>query len=126
MITQHERRVPWLAIGVAVLAIIVILGGLLALATLGMPAFGFGSGPYSVMFWGWGIMFVMMFAMLLFGILIIGGIIALVVWAIRAFGPQLGRRQDEALAILDQRFARGEINPEEYQTRRRELVESRR
>lgn len=124
MIAQHERRVSWLAIGVAVLAIIVILGGMLAITALGMPAFGFGSAAYPVMSWGWGAMMVMMVVMLLFWVLIIGGIIALVVWAIRAFGPQLGRRQDEALAILDQRFARGEINQEEYQMRRRELQET--
>jgi len=126
MIAQHERRVPWLIIGVAVLVILGILGGILAVAALATPAFGFGSGPFPGMFWGWGMMFLMMLVMLVFWVLIIGGIIALAVWAIRGFGPRLGRREDEALAILDQRFARGEINQEEYEMRQRELLATRR
>lgn len=126
MIAPHERRVRWLIVGAAVLMILAILGGILAVATLATPAFGFGSGPFPGVFLGWGMMFLMMLVMLVFWVLILGGIIALVVWAIRGFGPRLGRREDEALAILDQRFARGEINQEECEMRQHELLAARR
>ncbi len=52
-----------------------------------------------------------------------GGLIALVVWAIRTFaGPTGAERRGEpasdALGTLEQRFARGEIDQEEFERRR--------
>ena len=52
-----------------------------------------------------------------------GGLIALVVWAVRSFGNPAGteRRREsppDALAILEERFARGEIDQEEFERRR--------
>jgi uncharacterized membrane protein len=65
----------------------------------------------------------MILGMLLLWALIVGGIIALVAWVFRSL---VGLRpSDEAVAILDQRFARSEISQDEYAARRRELLHSR-
>ena len=70
--------------------------------------------------WGmWGVWgFPMMLFMLLFWVLVIGG----VVLGIRWLATQ-GResRSDTALEILRQRYARGEINKEEFDAKKRDL-----
>jgi len=45
-----------------------------------------------------------------------GGVIALVVWAIRGFRPS--DKPGSALSILQERFARGEIDGQEYERRK--------
>jgi len=50
------------------------------------------------------------------------GVVLLVVWAVRQFGsrePEPGKR---ALEILEERFARGDIDAQEFEARRSELV----
>ena len=47
-------------------------------------------------------------------------IAAAVVWGLRA--PQRDRRQHHAVEILNERFARGEVDRTEYETRRAELT----
>lgn len=81
-----------------------------------MMAFGFG---------GFGMLF-----MLLFWILVAG----LVVWALAQFLPGVTQRtttsgaitsvsrQDSALDVLRQRYARGELSKAEYDDMRRELA----
>jgi putative membrane protein len=73
--------------------------------------------------WGWGHMFFGSFMMLLFW----GGLIIVIVLAVRwastgpargGDGPAPGNR---ALDILEERYARGEIEKEEYEERRRLL-----
>ena len=54
-----------------------------------------------------------------------GGIIFLVVWAVRSIGTTPARRDSEALGILQRRFAGGEIDRDEYEARRR-VLETRR
>ena len=49
-----------------------------------------------------------------------GGIVALVIWAVRRFSAS--RNSDNALAILNERFARGEIDQQEYNTRKAALL----
>jgi putative membrane protein len=61
----------------------------------------------------------MMWMMWLFGLLFWAGLIAFGVWAVRRFTerrPAGGARQ-----ILEERFARGEIDDEEFQRRLRTL-----
>ena len=52
-------------------------------------------------------------------------VIGLVVWAVRSFGnrdaPADHQQQDRARAILDERYARGDISTEEYRQRRETL-----
>ena len=73
--------------------------------------------------WGWGHMFFGSFMMLLFW----GGLIILIVFAVRSMGSGSPRGGDgpapgnRALDILEERYARGEIDKEEYEERRRLL-----
>lgn len=82
-----------------------------------------GSGPYD---WGWGghpMMwgawgFGMMFMMILFWGVIIVAVVVGIRWLL---GQGKESRSDSALEILRQRYARGEINKEEFETRRKDL-----
>lgn len=50
------------------------------------------------------------------------GVILLVVWAARPTEGPTHRRQRSALEILEERFARGELDAEEFTARRRQLT----
>ena len=77
---------------------------------------GWGMHPMGWMWGAWGIG--MMFVMLVFWGLVIVGIVLGIRWLARQ-----GRepRSDSALEILRQRYARGEINKEEFDAKRRDL-----
>lgn len=107
------------------IVLLVVLGAVLLLPVLGM-SFGFGGmggmmgpGPmagrgmmggwYGGGGWGWG------------GLLFLGLIIAGVVLITRGLLDKAGRT-DEALAILRQRLARGEITTEQYEELKRALA----
>ena len=63
--------------------------------------------------------------MLLFALIwlaVLAGIVVLIVWAVRQTGAG-GRRPEDALAILDTRYARGEITREDYERMKREISE---
>lgn len=49
-----------------------------------------------------------------------GGLIVLVVWAVRQFGDRRGSGEDP-LAVLNRRLAAGEITQEQYEQTRRAL-----
>lgn len=79
-----------------------------------MGSFGMGTGYMG----GFGWIF-----MLLFWGLVIVGLVALVKWiagSSRTSDP-VSRHGDEALKILKERYARGEIDSEELAARKREL-----
>lgn len=59
--------------------------------------------------------------MILWWVLIIVGVVALVKWVVMSSGGRSGDSQ--ALEILKQRYARGEIDEQEFQKRKRELTE---
>lgn len=65
---------------------------------------------------GWGMSFGWIF-MLLFWVLVILGIVAIVRW----LSGSNSTRQKTALEILQERYARGEIDQQEYQQKRRDL-----
>ncbi|WP_422022332.1 SHOCT domain-containing protein [Pyruvatibacter mobilis] len=73
--------------------------------------------------WGWGHMIFGSLMMILFW----GGIIVVVVLAVRRFGsgPSHGTppatSRNKALDILQERFARGEIDKDEFEERKRHL-----
>lgn len=74
--------------------------------------------------WGWGAWLVMSVLMVLFWGLVIAGIVVLARYLAgsRQGGPTLpDRGRSSAEELLDERFARGEIDQDEY-TRRRELL----
>jgi len=67
--------------------------------------------------WRWGGLL-----MLLPGVLIVGGIVAAVVWGIgNSAEPQNPAGPSNAREILDARYARGEITRDEYQQMRRDV-----
>ena len=90
-----------------------------------MPAFVSGQERYSGWGWGmhpmgwmggvWGIG--MMFMMLIFWVLFIAGLVLAVRWLL----SDQRRRSDSAMDILRQRYARGEINQEEFEAKKRDL-----
>ena len=77
---------------------------------------GWGMHPMGWMggFWGVGMMFMMM----LFWILMIAGLVFAVRWLMSQGKDSRG---DSALEILRQRYARGEINKEEFEAKKRDL-----
>jgi len=69
------------------------------------------------MWWGaWGVG--MMLMMLLFWVLVIVGLVVGIRWLM---GQKKEPRSDSALEILRQRYARGEINKEEFEAKRKDL-----
>ncbi|WP_237698692.1 SHOCT domain-containing protein [Pyrococcus yayanosii] len=60
--------------------------------------------------------------MLLFWIAIIVAVALLIKWIIEQGSS--GTSRNRALEILDEKYARGEINDEEYERRKRKLLES--
>jgi len=65
---------------------------------------------------GWGGPF-----MILFWILVIVGVVVLVKWLVDQSSASKGSRDKAPLDILRERYARGEINREEYEQKRRDL-----
>jgi len=66
--------------------------------------------------WGWGLG--MMAMMFLFWALVIIGLIVGIRWLV---GRGRGERPNTALEILRQRYARGEINKEEFEAKKKDL-----
>lgn len=50
------------------------------------------------------------------------GVILLVVWAVRRPDDRNGDSRRRALEILEERYARGEVDAEEFTARRQQLV----
>lgn len=70
--------------------------------------------------WGMGIS---MLFMLLLWVITIVGIVFLVKWVLdQTTTRQRGTTEDSALDILKKRYARGEINKEEYEEKKRDLL----
>jgi putative membrane protein len=66
--------------------------------------------------WGWGIG--MMAMMFLFWVIFIVGLIVGIRWLLGKVGEQ---KADSALEILRQRYARGEINKDEFEAKKKDL-----
>ena len=87
---------------------------------------GIGDGAYGEhMFgWGWGHMIFGSVFMLLFWAAIIIGIVVVVRWiAGSGHTHSVAPQHDSALDILRQRFAKGEIDQEEFERRKRSLTQ---
>ncbi len=103
-----------IVVGVVIL-VVLVLGGLGG----GMMGFGGMMGNYYGP--GFGLRGLLM---MLFWVLLIGGIVLLVVWAMAQGGraaPSGAQPQNSALEILKQRCARGEITREQFVQMRRDL-----
>ena len=87
----------------------------LALAQERSYEWGWGMHP---MMWGaWG--FGMMLMMILFWVLVIVGVVLGIRWLL---GQGKESRPDSAVEILRQRYARGEINKEEFDAKKKDLL----
>ncbi|HCB29857.1 MAG TPA: electron transporter RnfE [Acinetobacter lwoffii] len=71
-------------------------------------------------FGGWGMGFGFIF-MLLFWILVILGIAALIRWLMNQSSPGRNSHGKSPLEILQERYAHGEIDREEYEQKKRDL-----
>jgi len=71
-------------------------------------------GPWT---WGWG----MMIGMLIFWVIVIIGLVLLVRWIVNISKGQ--PKEASALNILKSRYARGEISKEEFEEKKRDLLE---
>jgi putative membrane protein len=69
---------------------------------------------------GWGMGFGMVF-MLLFWVLVILGIAVLIRWLMTQASPDRSPREKSPLEILQERYARGEIDHDEYEQKKRDL-----
>ncbi|MEW5707470.1 SHOCT domain-containing protein [Pelomicrobium sp. G1] len=80
-------------------------------------------GGYDGYGWGWGMGFGMI-SMVLFWVLVILGIVILVKWiaAGSSSGGGSAPREKTALDILKERYARGEIDREEFEQKKRDLA----
>ncbi len=80
-----------------------------------MGNWGYGAGVgFFGMFFGW-------VFMLAFWVLIIWGIIMLIQWVVRQ-GSQASEKKDSgAMAILEERYAKGEISKEEFKEKKKDL-----
>ncbi|ALV63433.1 hypothetical protein ADU37_CDS17340 [Thermococcus sp. 2319x1] len=75
-------------------------------------------GWHDMMGFGWFGWFGMLF-MLVFWVLVILGIVWLIKWAAES-GSKTSRKR--ALEILDEKYAKGEIDDEEYERRKRKIL----
>lgn len=103
---------------VAIALVIVLIVVLVPALWMGSMMGGYGAP--------WGMMGAGAWWMLLFPVSLVLGVVLLVVWAVRQSGSQGSASSgDGALAILQQRYARGEIGREEYERIRDELAQER-
>lgn len=84
-----------------------------------MMRYGFGNGGFGMMGGTWG--FLMTLFMLLLIVLAILGIVALVRY-LQKSKPVAVPAENPALMILNERYARGELNDEEYTTKKATLM----
>ncbi len=108
----------------------IILAVLMLVATLwtgfsgwqNSPGWGSWGGMMGPGMMGFGFGGLMMIPMVIFWGLVIWGII----WLVRGVGgccvPSYSERTDSAMDILKKRYAQGEINKEEFDARKKDLV----
>jgi putative membrane protein len=82
---------------------------------------GWGMGPD--MMGGWGMGWFGMIFMMIFWVLVIVGLVFLIKWLIQATssGKTDRRTGPKAIDILKERYARGEISKEEFETMKQDL-----
>jgi len=82
---------------------------------------GWGMGPG--MMGGWGLGWLGMIMMLAFWALVIVALVLLIRWLAQVSrGGAFGGRGPQALEILKERYARGEIDKEEFEAKKRDLT----
>lgn len=72
--------------------------------------------------WGGGFGLFSWLMMLLFWILVIAGVVLLLRWLAEQVRPKRGASEESALEILKKRYAKGEIDKEEFEAKKRDLM----
>lgn len=117
---DHANRTRSTALGLAGLAALLYPASALAQPPAGAPGWGWGNMPY-MMGYGMGWLGTIMM-LVVWGMVVVGGVY-LVRWliqSVRHASPEAGGR-DRALEILRERYARGEIDKEQYERMRADL-----
>lgn len=110
--------------------LMVITTTILVFSTLSFTAYAMGGGMGGGMSRGmggsgWGMSWLGGIFMFIFWIFIIIGIIFLVRWLIQTTREESGKNIDDsqnALDILKERYARGEINKQEFEGKKKDLL----
>ena len=112
-VARRRRRL----IGLALVGLVsVAIGFVPTWALAQSPDWSWGMHPMSWMWGAWGLG--MMAMMFVFWGLVITGVVLGIKWLARTAGSAPG---DRALEILRERYARGEINKEEFDSKQRDL-----
>jgi putative membrane protein len=115
---MDKNQKTTLIVGGVVIGVIVILS-VVPVLIWGWPGYGGMTGPRGMM-GGFGTMFLMPVLWIV--------VVGLIVWAVTAAVRRPGdsetvsRTGESAMEILKKRYARGEINKQEYEERKRDLV----
>lgn len=72
---------------------------------------------YDHIMWGYGGVF-----MLLFSVLLIAGLVLLIRWLVQQGKPSTSHQADSPIDILKKRYARGEIDRNEFENKRKVLL----
>lgn len=72
-------------------------------------------------FGGWGMGFGFIFMLLFWGLVILG-VVALIRWLLTQSSPNRSSRDKTPLEIVQERYARGEIDRDEYEQKKRDLA----
>ena len=111
-----------LIIGGVIVAILIIVPLIIGLVG-GWQGYGYGYGMMGPgMMGGFGGFWFMPIIMIVFWGLVIWGIVALVRGVTSSSNMGSSNQADSALEILKRRYARGEINKQEYEERKKDLV----
>ncbi len=114
---RNESRSVWAIVAVVSLVLVLFIalmmgGGVMGGGMMGNWNWGSGGNPLGGLL------------TLVFWALLIGGVLVVVLWALGQVRPtnnDAGNQQD-ALEILKQRYARGEINKEQFEQIKRDLT----
>ena len=108
-----------LIIGSIVIAVLIIVPLFLGLVSGGQGGYWGMMGPGMMSGFGW--MWFMPIFMIIFWGLVIWGVVALV-RGLSGSRDSDSSKDDSALDVLKKRYARGEINKEEYEEKKKDLV----
>jgi putative membrane protein len=96
---------------------------LLLTAVYGYTQMGPGMMGPGMMNWGYGMGWGWMIIMAVFWISVIVGIIFLIRWVVLSANKDRGLKHEEtALDILKKRYAKGEINKDEFEEKKKDLI----
>lgn len=119
-----------LLIGLVVLALVVVLGPLVFMTLMMLSMSGMmgmmGPGGMGGMMGQSGPMTWSGMVMIASWLLVVVGVVLLLIWSVRRFRNRIPSAVDESpLTILQRRYARGELGPEEYARIREDLLRDR-